>query len=50
MMEKMEHKLLPMLERCQRMLCRALDRIETRRPTKSGASVMIGIAGRVHVG
>ncbi|MEI6535848.1 MAG: hypothetical protein WCN98_10945 [Verrucomicrobiaceae bacterium] len=49
MMERIEEKLLPMLERSQRMLCRALDGIETRRRSKSGTSVSIGVAGQVNV-
>ncbi len=49
MTEKLEEKLLAMVERSQRVLCRALDRLETRRPAKGGASVSIGVAGQVNV-
>lgn len=50
MISRIQEKILPMLERCERMLCRALDGIETRKRSKSGASVSIGVAGQVNVG
>jgi hypothetical protein len=48
MMERLENILLPMLERCQRMLCRVLDRLETRQ-RKGGASISIAVTGQVNV-
>ena len=50
MIEKIEQKLLPVLERCQRMLCRTLDRLETRCRAAPGTAVSIGVAGQVNVG
>ncbi len=50
MVERIEERLLPMLERSHRMLCRALDAIEARKRSKGAASVSIGIAGQVNVG
>ena len=48
--ERLEHTLLPLLDRAQRMLIRALDRLEARRSSKSSATVSIGKAGQVNVG
>jgi hypothetical protein len=47
--EKIEHQLLPILERTQRMLCRALDRLETRGRVGRSTGVSIGVAGQVNV-
>lgn len=48
-LEKIEHSLLPLLERSQRMLIRALDRIDRRRVRRSMPDISIGIAGQVNV-
>lgn len=50
MIEKLEQQMLPMLERSQRIMLRALDRLEASRNRKGGASVSIGVAGQVNVG
>lgn len=43
-----EQKLLPLLERCQRMMNRALDRLGER-PNSSRTSLSIGVAGQVNL-
>ncbi len=48
--EQLEQTLMPLLDRAQRMMIRALDRLETRRSGKSQAGISIGIAGQVNVG
>jgi hypothetical protein len=50
LLEKLEEKLLPSLERSQRMLFRALDRIEPSRRNTRAAQVSVGVAGQVNVG
>jgi hypothetical protein len=47
--ERIELQILPMLERCQRILCRALDRLEAGRQSSNRARVSIGVAGQVNV-
>jgi hypothetical protein len=48
--EQLEQTLIPLLDRAQRMMIRALDRLDTRRSGKPGAVVSIGKAGQVNVG
>lgn len=50
LIEKLEQQMLPMLERSQRVMIRALDRLEASRNRKGGTSVSIGVAGQVNVG
>ena len=48
--EQLEQSLMPLLDRAQRMMIRALDRLETRRSGKALASISITRAGQVNVG
>jgi len=48
LLEDVQQKLLPLLDRCQRMMTRALDRLGPRR-REHQTSVSIGIAGQVNV-
>ena len=48
--EQMQHTLIPLLDRTQRMMIRALDRLEARRSGKSHGNITIGSAGQVNVG
>lgn len=48
--EQLEQKLMPLLDRYQRMMIRATDRLEARRNTKPPANISIGKAGQVNVG
>lgn len=48
--ERLEQALLPALDRAQRMLLRALDRLETRGCGKASATVSISMAGQVNLG
>ena len=48
--ERLESILLPALDRAQRMLIRALDRLEARRCGKPNTLVSIGTVGQVNVG
>lgn len=45
----LEHTLLPAHDRAQRMLLRALDRLEARKSGKSSATISIGSAGQVNL-
>lgn len=47
--ERLEQILLPALDRCHRMLIRALDRLEARKSGKPSASISIGSAGQVNL-
>jgi hypothetical protein len=47
--ERLEQILLPALDRCHRMLIRALDRLEARKSGKPSASISIGNAGQVNL-
>lgn len=49
-LERLGEKLLPSLERSQRMLFRALDRVEPSRKSTKAAQVSVGVAGQVNVG
>jgi hypothetical protein len=48
--EYLEQTLLPLLDRCQRMMIRALDRLDGRRSQNGAPSVAIGAAGQVNIG
>ena len=48
--EQLELTLMPLLDRAQRMLIRAIDRLEARRSGKSIGNISIGSAGQVNVG
>ena len=48
--EQLEQTLMPLLDRAQRMMIRALDRLEARRSGKSIGNISIGIAGQFNVG
>ena len=48
--EQLEQKLMPLLDRYQRMMIRATDRLEARRNTKPQANISIARAGQVNVG
>ena len=47
MLARIQEKLIPMQERCQRMLLRALSDLRPRTCGKAEANVRIGIAGQV---
>ena len=47
---QLEQVIMPLLDRAQRMMIRALDRLESRSSGKSGAVVSIGRAEQVNVG
>lgn len=47
---RIQEKILPMQERCERMLLRALNQLDARKLTKVEASITIGSAGQVNVG
>ena len=47
---QLEHMLMPLLDRAQRMMIRALDRLDVKRCGKPNAAVSIGNAGQVNVG
>jgi len=47
-LQDVEQKLVPLLEKCQKMMTRALDRLGPRR-RENQASVSVGIAGQVNV-
>lgn len=47
---RLEATLLPLLERCQRMMLRALDRLEARSSRGTGVALNIAQAGQVNVG
>ena len=49
LLEEIEQKLMPMLERCQRMMNRALDRLHDRGRANHRPNLSIGIAGQVNV-
>ena len=49
-MGEVEQKLLPLFERCQRMMNRALDRLPSSVRSRANAKVQIGVAGQVNVG
>lgn len=48
--ERLEQTLLPALDRAQRMLLRALDRLEARKSGNHSATISIGNAGQINVG
>jgi hypothetical protein len=48
--KRLEETLLPLIDRCQRMMIRALDRLEGRQSRGSGVAVNITQAGQVNVG
>jgi hypothetical protein len=48
--EQLEQVLMPLLDRAQRMMIRALDRLEARRYARPNTLVSIGTAGQVNVG
>ncbi|MGB9143820.1 MAG: hypothetical protein WCB71_16655 [Aestuariivirga sp.] len=48
--EQLEQALMPLLDRAQRMMIRALDRLEAKRCGKPNTLVSIGTAGQVNVG
>lgn len=48
-LEDVEQRLMPLLERCQRMMNRALDRLNWRRRVRQ-PNVSIGVAAQVNVG
>lgn len=45
----MEQTLLPLLDRCQKMMIRALDRLDRRRSPNGSPTVAIGLAGQVNI-
>jgi hypothetical protein len=47
---QLEQVIMPLLDRAQRMMIRALDRLEARRCGKPNTLVSIGTAGQVNVG
>jgi hypothetical protein len=47
---RLEQTLMPLLDRAQRMMIRALDRLEARRCGMTNTMVSIGTAGQVNVG
>ena len=47
--DRLEQTLLPALDRAQRMLLRATDRLEARRTGRTSAGITIGKAGQVNV-
>jgi hypothetical protein len=47
---QLQNELVPLLERCQRMLCRALGRLDQRRGGTPKVSVAVGMAGQVNIG
>lgn len=49
LLEEAEQKLLPLLEKSQRMMNRALDRVSSRARSGPRANVSIGIAGQVNL-
>jgi len=48
--DRIETKLLPLIDRCQRKMIRALDRLEARRRGKPCAVVSVSGSGHVNVG
>ena len=48
--EQLQQNLMPLLDRAQRMMIRALDRLEARRSGKSIGNISISSAGQVNVG
>ena len=48
--EQLELTLMPLLDRAQRMMIRAIDRLDVRRNGKSIGNISIGNAGQVNVG
>ena len=48
--KQLEQAFMPLLDRAQRMMIRALDRLEARRCGKPNTVVSIGTAGQVNVG
>ena len=47
---QLEQVFMPLLDRAQRMMIRALDRLDARRFGKQNTRVSIGAAGQVNVG
>lgn len=48
--EQLEQTLMPILDRVQRMMIRALDRLEARRNGKPQGNISIASAGQINVG
>ena len=48
--EQLERALMPLLDRSQKMLIRALDRLQARRSGSSMSAISIGKAGQVNIG
>jgi len=47
--EYLEQTLLPLLDRCQKMMIRALDRLDSRRSQSRAPTVAIATAGQVNI-